>query len=209
MGFFSGKEKGKSPAFLVLALPSLVSSRLPRERVSIPVHQARRHWEHCVLLPYRDVMLPHDCHFNPERILVPAVSRSARAHADEAWFAWEHDEQHRRDVRDVVAGPSLPLVMREEDQEAEAAYHNTLADVLRASEEEAGLKEKEEVAYQAQLAEVMALSIAGDAVVPPPPPSSPVKAEPGPLVLRPEKYAWDGVVREWFSAPPIWLGATP
>ncbi|KAE8800554.1 serine/threonine-protein phosphatase 7 [Hordeum vulgare] len=35
------------------------------------------------------------------------------------------------------------------------------------------------------------------------------KAEQGPTALNPESYAWNGVVREWVSTPPVWLGATP
>ncbi|KAE8803812.1 Pre-mRNA-processing factor 39 [Hordeum vulgare] len=52
----------------------------------------------------------------------------------------------------------------------------------------------------------MSLSVVGDTVVSPLAPPSP--AEPGRLFLRPEMYAWDGVVHEWVSAPPVWLGAT-
>ncbi|KAE8809241.1 Pre-mRNA-processing factor 39 [Hordeum vulgare] len=83
--------------------------------------------------------------------------------------------------------------------------------VLHASKEEARLKEEEEeaAAYQAQMAEAMALSNAGAAVVPPLAPPSSVKAELGPLVLRPDQYAWDGVVSDWVSTPPVCLGATP
>ncbi|KAE8768932.1 Pre-mRNA-processing factor 39 [Hordeum vulgare] len=51
----------------------------------------------------------------------------------------------------------------------------------------------------------MALYIVSDCVVPPLAPLS--YAEPGSLVLSPELYAWDGVVREGFSVPPVWLGA--
>ncbi|KAE8820836.1 Pre-mRNA-processing factor 39 [Hordeum vulgare] len=99
--------------------------------------------------------------------------------------------------------------MPEEDQEAETAYQNALADVLRAIEEEVCLKEEEhESAYQAQVAEAMPLFAVGYAVVPPLALPSPAKADRGPLVLRPEQYASDGVVREWVIAPPVWLGAT-
>ncbi|KAE8782416.1 hypothetical protein D1007_44078 [Hordeum vulgare] len=55
----------------------------------------------------------------------------------------------------------------------------------------------------------MALCTIGDTIVRPLAPLSPAKAEPGPLVLRPEQYVWDRVMREWVSAPPVWLGATP
>ncbi|KAE8800079.1 putative serine/threonine-protein kinase [Hordeum vulgare] len=33
------------------------------------------------------------------------------------------------------------------------------------------------------------------------------KVEPGPIALKTERYAWDGVVHKWVSAPPVWLGA--
>ena len=60
---------------------------------------------------------------------------------------------------------------------------------------------------EAAMAEAMALSVAGDCVVPPVAPSSLPKAEPEePAYL--ERYFWTGVVREWVSAPPIWLEAT-
>ncbi|KAE8771368.1 hypothetical protein D1007_56775 [Hordeum vulgare] len=89
----------------------------------------------------------------------------------EAWFAWEHEEQRRRGVCDVAAGPPLSLVVHEEDHEAEATYENTLAVVLHASEEEACLKEEEEEAYQKQLTEAIALSIVGDRHCHPHPPT--------------------------------------
>ncbi|KAE8811170.1 hypothetical protein D1007_11911 [Hordeum vulgare] len=124
----------------------------------------------------------------------------------EAWFAWEHEEQRRHGVRDVVARPQPPLVVHEEDQEVEAAYQNALAAVLRASEEETFLKEEEE-AYQKHLAEATALSAADDAVMPPL--AQPFPAETRRLVLKPEMYVWDGVVRELVSPPPFSLVATP
>ncbi|KAE8795085.1 hypothetical protein D1007_30025 [Hordeum vulgare] len=78
-------------------------------------------------LPYPDVTLLHGWHLDPERIPVPAVSRSTRVHAEEvakqqrlltteqrqdttyavdspnweAWFAVEHEEQSHRGVRQV------------------------------------------------------------------------------------------------------------
>ncbi|KAE8800567.1 hypothetical protein D1007_24068 [Hordeum vulgare] len=165
MGFFSARDKGKS---LTVRVRTLASSRPPRQRVSIRVHQARQHWEHHIPLPYPNVTLPHDCHLDPKRIRVPAVPWSARAHAkevrhrweqlaleqwrnlvyavdspdSEAWIAWEYEEQRRRGVPHVVAGPPPPLLVREEDQEAKAAYENVLTVVRRASEEEACLKKK-------------------------------------------------------------------
>jgi hypothetical protein len=154
MGIFSGagsssdKKKGKAPAVPWRALPPPSSSRPPRQRISVPVHQARWHWEHRIPLSYPNVILPHYWHLDPERIPVPAVPRSARAHAEEVrrrqqqltpeqrldpanaadapnwevWFAFEHAEQRRRGVRDVRACTPPPLIMCDEDQEAEAAY---------------------------------------------------------------------------------------
>ncbi|KAE8804263.1 hypothetical protein D1007_19840 [Hordeum vulgare] len=84
MGFF-GKGKGK-------LTPGASSSKLsapprrcapPRERLYIPVHQARWHWQYRQALPYPDVNLPHGWHLEPDRVPIPVVSRSARAHAEE------------------------------------------------------------------------------------------------------------------------------
>ena len=82
-GSSSGKKKGKAPAVPWCALPSPSSSRPSRQRISVPMHQARWHWEDTIPLPYPDVILPHYWHLDPERIPVPAVPRSARAHAEE------------------------------------------------------------------------------------------------------------------------------
>ncbi|KAE8789449.1 Pre-mRNA-processing factor 39 [Hordeum vulgare] len=60
--------------------------------------------------------------------------------------------------------------------------------------------------YQTQMAEDLALSAASDCIISP---SSPAKAEPGTLALQPEQYIEDGVMHEWVSAPPVWLGAMP
>ncbi|KAE8766458.1 hypothetical protein D1007_62322 [Hordeum vulgare] len=123
----------------------------------------------------------------------------------EAWFAVEHEEQRRRGVRQVQprGPPPPPPVVSDEDQEAEAACQAALAGGLRDNEEEARRMAEEEAAYQKQLVEAMALSAAGDCVVPPP--SEP---EPEPALPR-EVYQWTGVVQEFVSMPPIWLGATP
>ena len=102
--------------------------------------------------------------------------------------------------------PPSPLVVHDEDQEAEAAYQVALAPVVRESEEEERCKEEEDEAYQAHMADAMALSAADGCVVPPLRPPSPVKAEPVPTPI--ENYSWDGVVREWVDAPPVWYGAT-
>ncbi|KAE8809497.1 hypothetical protein D1007_13917 [Hordeum vulgare] len=182
--------------------------------------------------PYPDVTLPLKWHLDLEKIPVPAVPRSMRAHAEEvrrrrkqltpeqrgkpvyiadspnweAWFAWEHEEQQRRGICNVVAGSPLPLVLREEDQEAEAAYQNVLADVLHASEEEApqgggggGLPEQTGGGHCALHYRQLCLAAAGLTI----------PAEPGLMVLRPELYVWDGVVCEWVSASSVWLGAMP
>ncbi|KAE8789026.1 Pre-mRNA-processing factor 39 [Hordeum vulgare] len=104
---------------------------------------------------------------------------------------------------------ALPLVMREEDEEAEAVYQNGMTTVLHAREEEACLKEEEEAtAYQSRIVEAMALSAAGDYVVPSLALPSLAKVEHGPLVLKPEQHVWDRVVREWVNVPPVWLDAT-
>ena len=72
-----------------------------------------------------------------------------------------------------------PLIRRDEDQEAEATYQEALvlAAVLRESEEEERHKEEEEAAYQARMAEAIALSVVGDCVVPPLAPPSPARLE--------------------------------
>ncbi|KAE8809533.1 hypothetical protein D1007_13820 [Hordeum vulgare] len=75
-------NKGKAPLFPRATSPSSSSHR-PRRRVSVPVHQARWYWEHRVALSYPDLTLPHGWHMDPERILVSAVPRSTRVHAEE------------------------------------------------------------------------------------------------------------------------------
>ncbi|KAE8820128.1 hypothetical protein D1007_01828 [Hordeum vulgare] len=220
--------KGKAPLY-PRAISTPASSRRPRQRVSVPVHQAWRHWEHRVPLPYPDVTLPHHWHLDPERIPVSVVSRSARVHADEVsrrrclltpeqrqnpayaadspnwklWFAVEHEEQRRRSVRDVQPrGPPLaPPVVRDEDQDVEASYQVVLAVVLHDSEEEELRRADEEAAYHHQLAEAIALSATGNCVVPPPPKPEPTEPR--------EVYQWNGVVSEFVNASPIWLGVTP
>ena len=76
-----------------------------------------------------------------------------------------------------------------------------LAALLRDSEEEARRRAYEEAAYQQQLVEAIALSVAGNCVV-----SLPL--EPEPMEPR-EVYQWTDVVHEFVTTPPIWLGATP
>ena len=61
------------------------------------------------------------------------------------------------------------------------------------------------------MAQALALSATGDSVVPPVAPPSPIKPEPHPEP-EPEpiaRFSWNGVVREWVSAPSVWLGTTP
>ncbi|KAE8767832.1 Pre-mRNA-processing factor 39 [Hordeum vulgare] len=110
-----------------------------------------------------------------------------------------------RRPRRAGSHPAAPLV-RDEDKEAEAAYQEALTAALRESEEEKA----------AQGGGVGLLGTPGGghdalrcrqlhrASVDPP---SRAKPESG-LPIR-ETYVWDGVVREWVSAPPIWLGAMP
>ena len=67
------------------------------------------------------------------------------------------------------------------------------------------------------MAQALALSAAGDCVVPPVAPPSPPRClvkpekqpEPEPEPSPIERYSWTGVVCEWVSTPPVWLGATP
>ena len=70
------------------------------------------------------------------------------------WFAFEHEEARRWDVREVDRSvPPPPLVVREEDQAA-------LAAVYRESEEDerrrAAAAEEEEAAYEAAMVQAMA-----------------------------------------------------
>ncbi|KAE8767930.1 Pre-mRNA-processing factor 39 [Hordeum vulgare] len=62
-------------------------------------------------------------------------------------------------------------------------------------------KADEEATYHQQLAKAITLSPAGDCVVPPPSKLEPTEPR--------EVYQWTGVVQEFVTAPPIWLGATP
>ncbi|KAE8799667.1 hypothetical protein D1007_24913 [Hordeum vulgare] len=75
-------NKGKTPLYPRAISPPW-SSHQPRQRVSVPVHQARWHSEHRMSLPYPDITLPHGWHMDPERILVPAMPRSVLLHAEE------------------------------------------------------------------------------------------------------------------------------
>ncbi|KAE8815950.1 hypothetical protein D1007_06486 [Hordeum vulgare] len=82
----------------------------------------------------------------------------------EVWFAVEHEEQHGCGMHEVQPeGPSSPpLVIDDEDQEAEAAYQATLTAILHDTKEEARRRADEEAAYQQQLAEAIALPTIDD-----------------------------------------------
>ncbi|KAE8788525.1 hypothetical protein D1007_37453 [Hordeum vulgare] len=166
----------------------------PREHVNVPMHQVEWHWQHSVPLTYPEATLPHDWHLDPERIPVPAVSWSARVLAEQvrrrrvlltpdqrrdlayatdspnwaSWFAFEHEEARRHGAHEfnrIV--PLPPHVVRDEDH--------------RESEEDerrrTAATEQEEATYEAVMAHAMALSAAGDFVLPPVTPPSPVKDE--------------------------------
>ncbi|KAE8805914.1 hypothetical protein D1007_17913 [Hordeum vulgare] len=75
-------NKGKAPLYPRAISPSS-SSHQPRQRVSVPVHQARWHWKHRVPFPCPDATPPHGWHMDSERIPVSVVPRSARVHAEE------------------------------------------------------------------------------------------------------------------------------
>ncbi|KAE8774836.1 Pre-mRNA-processing factor 39 [Hordeum vulgare] len=119
-------------------------------------------------------------------------------------FVFEHKEQRRHGICDVRASTSPPLIVRDEDEEVQDAYQEAPTAALRESKEEEHRKEEdEEVTYQAQMAESFALCTIGDSTMSPLAPSSPTKIEPAPTALKPQEYVWDGVVREWVSAPPV------
>ena len=141
---------------------------------------------------------------------MPAAPRTARAHAEEVrrrralltpeqrrdpayttdspnwarWFAFEHEEERHRGVREVDRRLT-PLVACEEDQAAEDAYQAALAAVYRESEEDErcraeAAEAEEEARYEEAMVQALALSAAGDRVVPPVAPPSPIKPEPQP-----------------------------
>ena len=96
----------------------------------------------------------------------------------------------------------------------EDAYQAALAAVYRESEEDErrraeAAEAEEEARYEAAMAQALALSAAGNSVVPPVAPPSPIKPEPQPEPEPIARFSWNGVVREWVSAPPVWLRATP
>ncbi|KAE8789828.1 hypothetical protein D1007_35938 [Hordeum vulgare] len=107
-------------------------------------------------------------------------------------FAFEHEEQHRRGVRGVRVGTPPPLIVRDEDNEAEASYQEELATALRENEEERHKEEKEEATYHTWMAEAIALSAVGDCVVVPLAPLSPARLELAPAALKPHEYIWRG-----------------
>ena len=59
------------------------------------------------------------------------------------------------------------------------------------------------------MAEGMVLSTEGVYVEPLVAPPSPVKAEPAPEPSPIKHYSWMGVLREWLSAPLVWMEAMP
>ena len=84
-------------------------------------------------LPYPDATLPHNWHLDAEEVqrrralLTPEQRRDSTYAFDSPnwarWFSFEHEEVRRRGVREVDRiVPPPPLVVREEDQAAEAAY---------------------------------------------------------------------------------------
>nr|XP_020157401.1 formin-like protein 20 [Aegilops tauschii subsp. strangulata] len=214
MGLFgssSGKGKGKGT-------PGASSSHAPppppppaparfrpgRQRLHIPVHEARWHWGYRQPQPYPDVMLPHHWHLDPHQIPVSAVPRTQRAHDEkvrrrraqltpeqqrmpeyaadspnwEAWFAFEHEEQRRVGV-DAAPPPFPPPPPRvePEEMEAEVEYQAALEEALQHALEASRL---EEDAHWDGLEQALSLSAAGDCVhtplfVPPPPPPPPVE----------------------------------
>ncbi|KAE8811185.1 hypothetical protein D1007_11929 [Hordeum vulgare] len=165
-------NKGKAPLY-PRAISPPPSSR--RQRVSVPVHQARWHREYRVPLPYPDVTLPHGRHLDSERIPVLAVPWSARVHVEEVSRRPRLlTTEQRRDPAYAAESPNWELwrcwqlrVVTDEDQEAEAAYQATLVAVLCDNEEEARRRADEEATYQQQLVEAIALTAVGDCVVPP------------------------------------------
>ncbi|KAE8787055.1 hypothetical protein D1007_39014 [Hordeum vulgare] len=70
-------------------------------------------------------------HLTPEQRFDPAYTRDPPN--GEICFACEHEELRRRGVRNMGAGTLPPLVVHYEDQEADAAYQEALAVVLRES----------------------------------------------------------------------------
>ena len=83
MGFFNGKggKKGRFSAGASSSRgqpatsPSARCGTPPRERerLYIPVHQARWHWQYRQPVPYPDVNLPHGWHLDPQRIPIPVA----------------------------------------------------------------------------------------------------------------------------------------
>ncbi|KAE8788721.1 hypothetical protein D1007_37294 [Hordeum vulgare] len=119
----------------------------------------------------------------PEQRLNPVYA--ADSPHREVWFAVEHEEQRRRDLQ-LGGPPSPPPIVSDEDQEAEAAYQAALIAALREGKEEEWCKvEEKDAAYEAQLAEAIAMSIADDCVVPPPPKTEPTEPQQ-------KVYQWTG-----------------
>ncbi|KAE8814381.1 hypothetical protein D1007_08450 [Hordeum vulgare] len=228
MGFF-GKGKGKLTPVASSSKVSVPPRRCapPRECLYIPVHQARWHWQYRQALPYPDVELPHGWHLDTDRIPIPGVQRSVRAHAEEVrrrralltpeqrhdptyatdspeWevrFAVEHERERIHDAHFNMATPPPPPQVKPEEQEDEVAYQATLEEATAYAINES---RREEDARWVGLEKALALFAAGDCVMPPPPPPPAAEAE----ARQPHTYQWTGQLQEWVSAPPVWYGCT-
>ena len=56
-----------------------------RERLYVPMHQARWHWRYRQPVPYQDVNLPHGWHLGPHRIQLLAVPPVGAGHTKKVW----------------------------------------------------------------------------------------------------------------------------
>ncbi|KAE8768394.1 hypothetical protein D1007_60133 [Hordeum vulgare] len=140
-------------------------------------------------LPCPDVNLPHGWYLDRDRIPIPAVSWSARAHAEEVcrrralltpeqrrdptfvgdspewevWFAIEHEREciHSAQFDTTILAP--PPQVKPEEQEEDATYEAALEEATAYAIEES---RPEEDARWVGLEKVLALSAAGDYVVP-------------------------------------------
>lgn len=103
-----------------------------------------------------------------------------------------------------------PDVLPEEEEKEEEAYQDALEATMQPALEES---RREEDTRCFSMQEALALSAAGDCVIPPSAPPLAFFPEPKPepqsTEHEPEVYQWTSQLREWVSAPPVWLGATP
>ncbi|KAE8798360.1 hypothetical protein D1007_26454 [Hordeum vulgare] len=119
--------------------------------------------------------MAHAKELRRRRTLLTSEQRREPAYATDSpnwarWFAFEHEEARRRGVSEVdhTVPPPL-LVVREEDQAALAAdYRESEKDERHRT----AVAKQEEAAYEAAMAQAMALSAAGDCVLPPMTPPS-------------------------------------